>query len=180
MKHAGPLEIEIKLPIQDLDGMAQRLAHGGFARIREQGPEISELWDRGGELLAQGAALRLRRYAGEALLTWKGARLEDPRLKIRPERETLVADPEAMAGILEALGYRPFRTMVKSRSLWRRGELEACLDETPFGRYLELEGTREAIQEALDAFGLAASPIESRSYATLFELHEAGAPGTGA
>jgi adenylate cyclase class 2 len=174
MKHAGPLEIEIKLAIADLDGMGLRLAQGGFGVVHGQGPEISELWDRNGELREQGSALRLRRYAGGALLTWKGARLEDPRLKIRPELETALEDPEAMAGILAAIGFQPFRTMVKSRSLWRRGELEACLDETPFGRYLELEGSPEAIQEALEQLGLAGSPIERRSYATLFELFEAG------
>jgi adenylate cyclase class 2 len=175
MKHAGPLEIEIKLPIADLDDMGLRLARSGFSVVHGQGPEISELWDRSGELRAQGSALRLRRYAGGALLTWKGARLEDPRLKIRPELETSLEDPEAMAGILVAIGFQPYRTMVKSRSLWCRGELEACLDEAPFGRYLELEGSREAIQEALEQLGLVGCPVESRSYATLFELFEAGA-----
>ena len=169
MKHAGPLEIEIKLPIPSLAALAPRLQAAGFTLAHPQAQEYNVLWDRQGALRGADSALRVRRYGATATLTWKGPRLADPRLKIRPELETVVADPEAMDGILRALGYVPVLTMVKSRSLWRRGELEACLDEAPFGCYLELEGSREAIQKALEDLVLEDQPVESRGYPTLFQ-----------
>ena len=168
MKHADLLEIEIKIAIPSLECLRPRLAKAGFAQTTPQAEESSVLWDREQVLRGQGSALRLRRYGPAATLTWKGPRQADPRLKIRPEIETAVEDPEAMEGILQALGFRPAFSMVKSRSLWTRGDLEACLDEAPFGCFIELEGSREAIQQAMEDLDLEGFPVETRSYADLF------------
>ncbi len=104
----------------------------------------------------------------QAILTWKGPRVADPHLKIRPEVETAVADPEAMEAILQALGFAPVLVMVKTRSIWTRGGLEACLDDTPYGSFLELEGSREAIAGAMAELGLGEDLVEPRSYAVLY------------
>ena len=168
MKPAGPLEIEVKLRIPSPEVLAPRLGAAGFRPVRPEALEVSVLWDRSGELQAADCALRVRRYAGRCLLTWKGARVADPRLKVRPERETEVADPEALEAILEALGYAPVLRMEKRRAIWERAGLEACLDRTPFGCFLELEGEREAIQAAMAELGLDPGQIETRSYAVLF------------
>ena len=169
MKQTGHLEIEIKFRIPALAALRAGLEACGFTQVQAQAEEASVLWDRQGALYAAGCALRLRRYAGRATLTHKGARVEDPRLKIRPEVETEVADPAAMEGILEALGFAPVLAMTKSRSVWRRGDLEACLDEAPFGCFLELEGSPEAIREAAELLGLGDDQVETRSYPTLFQ-----------
>ena len=169
MKHDDHVEIEMKFRIAALAPMAKALSACGFTQEQAQGEESSVLWDRGRELLGQGCALRLRRYAARALLTWKGARVADPLMKIRPELETAVADPIAVEGILAALGFQPVFAMVKSRSVWRRGELEACLDQAPFGCYLELEGSREEILAAMGELGLREDQVEPRSYPALFQ-----------
>jgi adenylate cyclase class 2 len=169
MKHAGLLEIEIKLPIPSLEVLEPRLRAAGFTLTHPQAPEHSVLWDRDGALRDGGSALRLRRYGATATLTWKGPREADPVLKIRPERETAVEAPEAMEGILRALGFAPALVMEKSRSLWGRGDLEACLDQAPFGCFLELEGSREDIRQALEDLGLEGLRAESRGYGALFQ-----------
>jgi adenylate cyclase class 2 len=73
-----------------------------------------------------------------------------------------------MAGILAALGYAPMLEMIKTRAIWRRGDLEACVDETPFGCYLELEGSEADIRQAMGELGLEASQVETRSYPSIF------------
>ena len=168
MKHAGPLEVEVKLRIPATGPMRQVLEQAGFSLAHGEAREANWLWDRAGELLAQDCALRLRQYGGQATLTWKGPKVADPQLKIRPEVETGVADPAAMEGILRALGYTPVLAMVKTRSIWTRGDLEACLDDTPFGSFLELEGDREAIAAAMAELGLDPAQVEPRSYAVLY------------
>jgi adenylate cyclase class 2 len=168
MKHAGPLEVEVKLRIPSTGAMGPRLAQAGFSLAHPETVEANRLWDRDGQLLAQDCALRLRQYGRQATLTWKGPKVADPQLKIRPELETAVADPEAMEGILRALGYSPVLVMMKTRAIWTRGELEACLDDTPFGSFLELEGAREAIAGAMAELGLEPGQIEPRSYAALY------------
>jgi len=168
MKHAGPLEIEVKLRIPSPEDLAPRLRAAGFGLVHPEALEVSVLWDRAGVLLAADSALRLRRYGDQATLTWKGPKVADPRLKIRPEQETAVADPEAMEAILRALAFAPVLAMEKRRAVWARGELEACLDRTPFGCFLELEGSREAIAAAMAELALGPDLIEPRSYAALF------------
>ena len=172
MKHVDVLEIEIKFSIPSVDAILPRLLRAGFVLEHAPDQETSVLWDRDETLREQGQALRLRRYGSLAILTWKGARVEDARLKIRPEVETVVEDAEAMEGILRALGFAPCFTMVKTRSLWRRGALEACMDLTPFGSFMELEGSREAIQEATEELALGGFPVETRSYAVLFQEYD--------
>jgi adenylate cyclase class 2 len=172
MKHRQNLETELKLRVPAVAAMEPLLASLGFACTQPEAEEVSMLWDRDGELRARGSALRLRRFAGRALLTFKGARVPDPQFKIRPEHETEVADAEATEALLQGLGYAPVMRMVKHRALWEREELVACLDRTPFGDFLELEGDPQAIKLALQGLCLDASRIESRSYPTLYR--EAG------
>ena len=168
MKHAGPLEVEVKLRIASTEAFSVLLARAGFALAHPAAVETNRLWDRAGALLAEDCALRLREYGTRATLTWKGPRVADPQLKIRPELETAVADPAAMEGILRALGYVPVLEMVKTRAIWIRDGLEACLDDTPFGSFMELEGERAAITEAMAQLGLGPGQVETRSYAALY------------
>ena len=79
-----------------------------------------------------------------------------------------MADVEALEAILRAVGFEPTLTMVKVRAVWSRDELMACLDETPFGCFLELEGEPTAIRLAMEHLALNAGHVEPRSYATLY------------
>lgn len=167
------LETEVKVRLRNLEGWAARLTALGLRETAPLQPELSVLWDRNGELLAAGSALRTRRYAGEATLTWKGPRQPDARLKVRPERETRVEDPAAMEAILHALGFVPWMRMQKQRALWTGAELVACLDRTPFGDFLELEGERPVLEAAIQRLGLPEADFETRSYPALFREWEA-------
>jgi len=60
------------------------------------------------------------------------------------------------------------------RAVWRRPELEACLDETTFGCYLELEGEPQAIRASMEGLGLASDRAEPRSYPELYAAHGLG------
>jgi adenylate cyclase class 2 len=175
MTALSPLETELKLRIPATAPYRPLLAALGFRETVPPQPESSVLWDRRGELRAAGSALRLRRYAGQTRLTWKGPKIPDALLKIRPELETGVEDGGALEGILRALGFEPVLAMEKVRAVWSRDELAACLDETPFGCYLELEGDPQAIRSAMESLGLAPDRAEPRSYPELYQTHGLGA-----
>lgn len=174
MPSPAPLETELKLPVPGLALLRPRLAALGFVEAIPPQAEHSTLWDREGALRAAGCALRVRDYAGEARLTWKGPRVPDAQLKIRPELETGVADGRILEAILRALGFTPVLVLEKVRAVWRRGALEACLDETPFGCFLELEGEPGAIRSTLADLGLDPSRAEPRSYPELYQAHGLG------
>jgi len=168
------LETELKLRIPATGPYRPLLEALGFHEVKPAQAEVSVLWDRRGELRTAGSALRLRTYAGRAILTWKGPKVADALLKIRPEQETALEDATAMEAILRALGFEPVLRMEKVRAVWERAELEACLDETPFGCYLELEGDPQAIRVAMEGLGLAPNRAETRSYPELYQAHGLG------
>ncbi len=171
MRHKSALETELKLRIPATAPFRPLLEALGFREVSPMQPEQSVLWDRAGALRAAGSALRTRSYAGQARLTWKGPKVPDAILKIRPERETGIEDDAAMEAILDALGFQPVLRMEKRRAVWECADLEACLDETPFGCYLELEGDSQAIHAAMEALGLATDQAEPRSYPELYQAH---------
>ena len=171
MNKKPALETELKLRIPATGPFRPLLVAQGFREVTPAQPEQSILWDRAGSLRDQGSALRTRDYAGRTRLTWKGAKVPDALLKIRPEQETGIEDGQALAAILRALGFEPVLRMEKVRAVWLRADLEACLDETPFGCYLELEGEPGAIQAAMLALGLTPDQAETRSYPELYLAH---------
>ena len=174
MKHKPVLETELKLRIPATGPYRPLLEALGFREVTAAQPEYSVLWDRAGSLRAGGSALRTRVYAGQTRLTWKGPRVPDAILKIRPEYETGIEDGASLEAILRALGFEPILRMEKIRAVWERPELEACLDETPFGCYLELEGEHQAIRAAMESLGLAPDRAEPRSYPELYQAHGLG------
>ena len=174
MKQKSALETELKLRIPATAPLVSRLQAQGFREILPAQPEQSVLWDCGGALRSQGSALRTRRYAGRTRLTWKGPKVPDALLKIRPELETGVEDGAALEAILRALGFAPTLRMEKVRAVWEGAGLEVCLDEAPFGCFVELEGEAGAIHAALAALDLSPDAAETRSYPELYVAHGLG------
>ena len=115
--------------------------------------------------------LRLRRKAGRALLTFKERGASASAIKRQREDETEVSDAEALAAILEALGYRPALVYEKRRTTWRVGGVEVVFDELPFGLFLEIEGDEPDILEAERLLGLEAAEAEHAPYPELTLRH---------
>src|SRR5699024_104536 len=89
-------------------------------------------------------ALRIRRESDDddsatTRLTYKGP-LVEAASKTRIERETAVADHEAMVGILDGLGFTPAATVEKHRERFSCGEYTVALDTvTDLGEFVEVE-----------------------------------------
>ena len=115
--------------------------------------------------------LRLRRKGGRALFTYKERELSDSAVKRQREEETEVSDADALASILEALGYRPALVYEKRRETWRVAGAEVVLDELPFGLFVEIEGEEARILEAETLLGLGAAEPEHAPYPELTLRH---------
>ena len=80
----------------------------------------------------QRRVLRLRRKSGRAIFTFKERGASASAIKRQREDETEVSDADALAAILDALGYRPALIYEKRRETWQVGGAEVVLDELPF------------------------------------------------
>jgi adenylate cyclase, class 2 len=161
--------------------------------LRREGKMLRVRVERAADSVADRGRHRHRAKArgaqldGEAaLLTFKGPvrreessephggsarKVRGGRYKIREEREARVADAALLARILEALGLRPSFRYEKYRSTYRLPGLAGLtldLDETPIGDFLELEGSRAAIDRSAVMLGYGPADYITKSYGRLF------------
>lgn len=173
-------EVEIKLAVPGASAGERILAGAGFRVARPRTFEDNTAFDTAdGRLRAAATLLRLRQAGGSAVLTYKGPPAPG-RHKDREEIETVVADPVAMAAILERLGFVPAFRYQKFRTEYTDGEGTATLDETPIGCWIELEGAPDWIDRAARALGFAERDYITASYLRLYLEHCAArgiAPG---
>lgn len=122
---------------------------------------------RGGEMDARGATLRLRKIGDHTVLTYKEKVKTESGAKKKIEYETAVSDVDATEHIIERLGYKLTAVYEKRRKYWQLDDVEVVLDELPFGLFMEIEGTIEAIESAEKKLELKEVEREPRGYPRL-------------
>jgi adenylate cyclase class 2 len=147
-----------------------RIGSEEVAKLRERlravgaegrGEEFEENTLYAGPGLERGnRVLRLRRVEGRAIFTFKES-----------IGETAVEDADALAAILDALGYTPAVVYEKRRETWLVAGVEVVLDELPFGLYVEIEGEEKSILEAERLLEINDATEETKSYPQLTMLH---------
>ncbi len=162
-------EIEVKIPVESLTAVREKLHASGAALRAAAHAESNVLFDDAERRLSgSGRTVRLRRAAGRAILTYKGpARFQDG-AKTREERETVVSDPEEAQAILAGLGLVPRFRYDKRREEWDCEGSVVALDETPVGLYVEVEGDPTTIRRVVALLGLDPSESIPYSYAELY------------
>jgi adenylate cyclase class 2 len=160
------IEKKYRVSAAETESLRGRLRAAG---AETRGEEFEENTLYAGPGLERGnRVLRLRRVrGGRSVFTFKESMTGTGGIKRRREDETTVADPEALAAILDALGYTPAAVYEKRRETWLLAGVEVVLDELPFGRFVEIEGTEESILEAERRLELAATSAEPKSYPQL-------------
>jgi adenylate cyclase, class 2 len=141
------------------------------ARAEGEAFEVNTLY-AGNGLDTNLCALRLRREGGRAVLTYKARPGSEPgAIKRRSEIETVVADADAAAALLEALGYSPALVYEKRRETYQLGGAEVVLDELPFGWFVEIEGEEIDILDAERRLELTAAEYVHETYPELTAIH---------
>jgi adenylate cyclase class 2 len=162
-------ETESKLRLGDVAPVVKRLRQLRFTPLAPRRLETNQLFDfPDGRLRARGLLVRLRRSGGEWRLTFKERALIRGGIKSRPEHETTLGDGAPFAALLEGLGLVPTWYYEKYRRVLKRGAVQAFVDETPVGNYLEIEGSPAAIRTLAAALGFNPGDLISDSYFTLF------------
>jgi adenylate cyclase, class 2 len=163
-------EIEIKFKIGDIHALTQGLGRSGFRMVTARTHEVNTLYDLpGGVLRRRGALLRIRKYGQKWTVTYKDkSRTRPGRHKSRREIETRVEDGQALAGILQALGFKPSFAYEKYRSEWSDETGHVVLDETPIGDFGEIEGPPQWIDDVARRLGISGEQYITASYVELF------------
>jgi adenylate cyclase class 2 len=115
--------------------------------------------------------LRLRRIDSRGILTFKKRLPSRSAIKQQLENETPVGDPEAMALILESMGFSPALVYEKRRDNWLLGKTKIVIDELPFGWFMEIEGSEESIREIESKLAIKRLRAEFATYPQLTMKH---------
>lgn len=180
----GPVEVEIKASVDDLDRVRDELATQGAERVGQR-TETDVYFDHPQRSFADtDEALRVRR-AGETIrLTYKGPKL-DEQTKTREELDLAVGDEDTARRVLTSLGFEPSGRVVKDRETFELDDLTVVLDRVEgLGSFVEIETLvegsvehgREQVLALADELGL--EEQERRSYLELLlerEERESGA-----
>ncbi len=161
-------EVEIKFRVSDLRALARKLRGAGFRLVTRRTREMNTLYDLPGQVLrARKELLRLRQYGSQWTLTHKSGS-QKARHSSRIELETSVGDGRKMELILRALGYAPSFHYEKFRAEWSDGKGQVVVDETPIGKFCEIEGSPRWIDLTAKKLGMNRADYITKNYATLF------------
>lgn len=163
------IEKKYRLTREQYEQLIRRLRESSAIAVGEEFEE-NTLY-AGGNLDLSRQVLRLRRVGGRAILTYKERYASTSAIKRQREDETIVEDAQALAAILDALGYKPALVYEKRRKTWRLGGAEVVVDELPFGLFAEIEGEENVIREVERQLRLADVEAEMASYPALTRQH---------
>lgn len=162
-------EIEVKLRVTDAAQARRKLKRLGFRVKSPRTLERNTLFDTPERALRRrGQMLRLRQAGRHWWVTFKGPSGGNRRYKIREERETAIADGRVAEQILTAIGLAPVFYYEKYRTELADRHGHALLDETPVGRFLELEGPPTWIDRIARRLGYTPSHYIRETYGAIF------------
>lgn len=152
-------EVELKSVVDDVARARRAVAAAGAVLMFEGRLVDARYGDAAGTLAMQDHVLRLRVYEGEgrsdAHLDWKGPTRYEDGYKVRDEVSTPAGDAEALARILESIGFRVIRDIERRIAQYAFGGATIRFEEYPrMDALVEVEGEPDAIERAIVATGL--------------------------
>lgn len=165
----GSLEIEVKFYVREAEVLQRQIvATGAVGRGRFF--ETNHCFDDDSGRLTQSASLLRLRQDDRTRLTFKAPPGQtDPRFKVYREDEVVVSDFDAMTRILEGLGFRRRQVYEKWRETFVLEGTLLCIDTLPFGSFIEIEGTGEAIIRMAAQLGFDWQQRIIKNYLAIFD-----------
>ena len=167
-------EIEVKIKVEDFEEIEETLKGFKWDLVSEWIFEDNLVFDYDNLLLKKsGKLLRLRQEGEKFILTFKSkVREKDGLFKEREEIEVIVDDFKRMRIILESIGMKLFFRYQKYRKTYSLSSCHICLDKTPIGNFIEIEGSKEFIETYAKRLGFSSSDFINKSYYDLFSESE--------
>jgi len=163
-------EIEVKFLVEELVAMRQRLVDLGATLTTPRTYEENLLFDTpDAQFRRQGRLLRLRRDRRNRITYKEPPTQHDVDFKIMQEYEIEVSDFDQAYAMLTKLGFALALRFEKYRETFTHQGAEIVLDEVPFGTFMEIEGSQEAIRSMVTVLGLAFDTRLVSSYVDIFD-----------
>ncbi len=164
------LEVEMKFYTSDVERVRERLKELKAEFVKREKQVDIYFNHPCRDFGKTDEALRLRIAGEKTEITYKGRKI-DKTTKTREEISTEVEDIKAMREILERLGFKAVREVVKHREVYSAGKFTVMVDSVEgLGDFVEIESTEyspEEIIEFAEKIGLTIENAERKSYLEL-------------
>lgn len=142
----NPIETEVKFFINDPDAIRQKMILLGAETRGRFFEKNIRYEDTGNNLIKKKCLLRLRQDH-QTTLTFKSPPVsEDREFKVNQELEVVVSDFQAMHQMLNELGFHKEQIYEKWRETLILEKAVLCIDQMPFGTFLEIESDKATIK----------------------------------
>lgn len=164
------IEIEVKFYLDDIEPIRDQLINlGAVSKGRFFESNIRfENADNG--LIKKQSLLRLRKDAKTTLTYKSKPPINNNQFKVHYEVEVEVSNFEKMKSILETLGFHPEQTYEKWRETFVINKTTVCIDQMPFGDFLEIEGDMNDIKDLANVMALDWKKRILLNYLELFDI----------
>ncbi len=169
MDTTAHLETEVKFNVPCLEKIKYNIIDlGGISQGKTF--ELNIRYDDPRERLrSEGRLLRLRKDKAARLTFKRRPSKFNPEFKSYLEYEVVVDDFETMGAILNQLGFRPVQRYEKIREAFIIDQCTVCLDQMPFGNFIEIEGREINITRMARKLGLDWNCRILANYLAIFE-----------
>ncbi len=173
-----PREVELKSVVDDEAARRRRVESAG-ARMIFEGQLADRRYDTSDRrLTAADELLRLRTYSDaggtRASLEWKGPTRQEGGYKVRDEIVAGSADADALAAILERLGYAVIGEIDRDVAQYALERAVVRFERYPrMDALVEVEGAPPAIERAIAALGMPRSGFTADRLPAFVERFEA-------
>ncbi len=164
------IEIEVKFYLENAELVREKLLSAGAkssGRIFESNICFDDAQDC---LKAQQSLLRLRKDKKITLTHKSKPDAGETEFKVLKELEVEVSDFDIMLSILETLGYHRTLVYEKYRETLAIGKTKLCIDNMPFGDFIEIEGSKTDIRKLAQDFGMIWDRRITDNYRSMFEV----------
>ena len=144
-------EIEIKFKIKKADDIRIKLLDlGGVPKKSYKQTTYGFFSDNS---IEKGIFPRIRDEHGKIVLTVKVRPQKKTEYFERKEYSVEISNTEEGVDIMKSMGYDQVRVFKKTREEWEFKDVEVVLDKLYFGDYMEIEGSKEKIEEMVKKLG---------------------------
>ncbi len=164
------LEIEVKFFVAQPEDLLRRISASGAVG---GGRHFERNWifdSRQGLLATRGELLRLRHDTAWHVTYKRPVEGGGDQFKVRQEMETTLADGDVLRAVFQAVGLETVRIYEKWRETFRLEGAHLCLDQLPFGTFLEIEADGAHIRSLAGDLGLDWRRRIRGTYLDLFQI----------
>lgn len=160
-----PIETEVKIEIDSVEQIRQKLVEMKAELFKKKALQTDIYLDNG-RLRKKDQTLKIR---DNAILVYKGHSQKRKNIRSSEEIEVMVDNGSYILHLLEKLGYTRYWKKELYRECYLYHMTQICIDETPMGNFIEIEGKKEDIINIAKQLGFSQKHFIADGYGKLWK-----------